>query len=56
MTDLNILDLLSPQYSVIHWTALLIEHRSFRKDSAVAVGGGANISTFTFYRILKPMM
>lgn len=39
MTDLNILDLLSPQYSVIHWTALLIEHRSFRKDSAVAVGG-----------------
>ena len=40
MTDLNILDLLSPQYSVIHWTALLIEHRSFRKDSAVAVGGG----------------
>lgn len=38
MTDLNILDLLSPQYSVIHWMALLIEHRSFRKDTAVAVG------------------
>lgn len=38
MTDLNILDLLSPQYSVIHWIALLIEHRSFRKDTAVAVG------------------
>lgn len=38
MTDLNILDLLSPQYSVMHWIALLIEHRSFRKDTAVAVG------------------
>lgn len=38
MTDLNILDLLSPQYSVMHWIALLIDHRSFRKDTAVAVG------------------
>lgn len=38
VTDLNILDLLSPQYSVMHWIALLIEHRSFRKDTAVAVG------------------
>lgn len=38
MTDLNILDLVSPQYSVMHWIALLIEHRSFRKDTAVAVG------------------
>lgn len=38
MTDLNILDLLSPHYSVMHWIALLIEHRSFRKDTAIAVG------------------
>lgn len=38
MTDLNVLDLLSLQYSVLHWIALLIEHRSFRKDTAVAVG------------------
>ena len=38
MADLKVLDLLSPQYSVLHWIALLVEHRSFRKDTAVAVG------------------
>ena len=32
------IDLLSPQYSVLHWIALLVEHRSFRKDTAIAVG------------------
>lgn len=37
MADLKVLDLLSPQYSVLHWIALLVEHRSFRKDTAVAV-------------------
>ena len=37
MADLNVLDLLSPQNSVLHWIALLVEHRSFRKDTAVAV-------------------
>ena len=36
MADLNVLDLLSPQFSVLHWIALLVEHRSFRKDTAVA--------------------
>lgn len=38
MTDLKVLDLLSPHYSVLHWIALLVEHRSFRKDTAIAVG------------------
>lgn len=38
MADLNVLDLLSPHYSVLHWIALLVEHRSFRKDTAIAVG------------------
>lgn len=38
MADLKVLDLLSPHYSVLHWIALLIEHRSFRKDTAIAVG------------------
>lgn len=38
VTKLRVLDLLSPQYSVLHWIALLVEHRSFRKDTAVAVG------------------
>ena len=38
MADLKVLDLYSPQYSVLHWIALLVEHRSFRKDTAVAVG------------------
>lgn len=38
VADLKILDLLSPQYSVLHWIALLVEHRSFRKDTAVAAG------------------
>ncbi len=38
MADLKELDLLSPQYSVLHWIALLVEHRSFRKDTAIAVG------------------
>lgn len=38
LADLKVLDLLSPQYSVLHWIALLVEHRSFRKDTAVAVG------------------
>ena len=33
---LSLLDLTSPEYSVLHWIALLIEHRSFRKDSAMA--------------------
>ena len=37
IADLNVLDLLSPQNSVLHWIALLVEHRSFRKDTAVAV-------------------
>lgn len=37
MTDLKVLDLLSPHYSVLHWIALLVEHRSFRKDTAIAV-------------------
>ena len=38
MEDLTVLDLLSPQYCVLHWIALLVEHRSFRKDTAVAMG------------------
>lgn len=38
MDDLSVLDLLSTQYSVLHWIALLVEHRSFRKDTAIAVG------------------
>lgn len=38
MADLKLLDLLSPHYSVLHWIALLVEHRSFRKDTAIAVG------------------
>ena len=38
MADLKVLDLLSPHYSVLHWIALLVEHRSFRKDTAIAVG------------------
>ena len=38
MTNLKVLDLLSPHYSVLHWIALLVEHRSFRKDTAIAVG------------------
>lgn len=38
MDDLMVLDLQSPQFSVLHWIALLVEHRSFRKDTAVAVG------------------
>lgn len=38
MTGLKVLDLLSPHYSVLHWIALLVEHRSFRKDTAIAVG------------------
>ena len=38
MADLKVLDLLSPHYSVLHWIALLIEHRSFRKDTVIAVG------------------
>lgn len=38
MAYLKVLDLLSPQFSVLHWIALLIEHRSFHKDTAVAVG------------------
>lgn len=36
--DLKVFDLLSPHYSVLHWIALLVEHRSFRKDTAIAVG------------------
>ena len=38
MADLKVLDLLSPHYSVLHWIALLVEHRSFRKNTAIAVG------------------
>lgn len=38
IADLIILDLLSPQYCVLHWIALLVEHRSFRKDTAIAAG------------------
>lgn len=38
MANLKVLDLLSPDYSVLHWIALLVEHRSFRKDTAIAVG------------------
>ena len=38
MADLRVLDLLSPHYSVLHWISLLVEHRSFRKDTPVAVG------------------
>lgn len=38
MADLKVLDLLSPHYSVLHWIALLVEYRSFRKDTAIAVG------------------
>ena len=38
MADLKVLDLLSPHYSVLHWISLLAEHRSFRKDTAIAVG------------------
>ena len=38
MADLKVLDLLSPHYSVPNWIALLVEHRSFRKDNAIAVG------------------
>lgn len=38
MADLKILDLLSPQYCVLHWIALLVEHRSFRTDTAIAAG------------------
>ena len=38
MADLKVLDLLSPHYSVLHWISLLVEHRSFRKDTAIAVG------------------
>lgn len=37
MADLEVLDLLSPHYSVLHWIALLVEHRSFRKDTAIAL-------------------
>ena len=46
MADLKLLDLLSPHYSV-HWIALLVEHRSFRKDTTITVGH-ANISTIIF--------
>lgn len=35
---LKVLDLLSPTYSVLNWIALLVENRSFRKDTAVAIG------------------
>lgn len=38
IADLKVLDLLSPQYCVLHWIALLVEHRSFRKDTAIAAG------------------
>ena len=38
MVDLKVLDLLSPHYSVFHWIALLVEYRSFRKDTAISVG------------------
>ena len=38
MADLKVLDLLSPHYSVLNWIALLVGHRSFRKDTAIAVG------------------
>lgn len=34
-TGLNLLDLTSLEYSVLHWVSLLIDHRSFRKDSAM---------------------
>ena len=37
MADLKVLDLLSSHYSVLHWISLLVEHRSFRKDTAIAV-------------------
>lgn len=35
---LRLLDLTSPDYSILHWITLLIEHRSFRKDSAMEEG------------------
>ena len=38
IADLKILDLPSPQYCVLHWIALLVEYRSFRKDTAIAAG------------------
>lgn len=38
LDGLKLLDLTSPEYSVLHWIALLIEHRSFRKDSAMVEG------------------
>lgn len=38
MAGLKVLDLLSTHYSVLHWISLLVEHRSFRKDTAIAVG------------------
>lgn len=41
MDGLTLLDLSAPDYSILHWITLLIEHRSFRKDSAMEEGAVA---------------
>lgn len=41
---LRLLDLTSSDYSILHWITLLIEHRSFRKDSAMEEGAAEYLS------------
>lgn len=38
MDGLRLLNLASPDYSILHWITLLIENRSFRMDSAMEKG------------------
>ena len=35
MTDLSILDLSSNEYTILHWLALLVEYRKFKKNTPV---------------------
>ena len=35
VTDLSILDLSSDQYTILHWLALLVEYRQFKKNTPV---------------------
>lgn len=55
MADLKVLDLLSPQYSVLHWIALLVEHRSFRKTPP-SLWGHANTFAIIFCQMLTLTM
>lgn len=35
MTDLSVLDLSSDEYTILHWLALLVEYRKFKKNTPV---------------------